>query len=98
MIDKVKFRRENMMRKLSKKDMEEIRDICNRGCDYAATQDIVTEIANETLKECGCELCQVDDATIVDWDDDTVCTVEDFANEFWDKAVEKILNVVETQN
>lgn len=61
----------------------------NRGCDYAATQEVVTEIANEALKESGCELCQ--------WDGDEVCNVEDFANIFWDKAVEKILNVLATE-
>ena len=41
--------------------------------------------------------CQCDDATVIDLDEDVVCTVEDFAREFWEKAVEKILNVVETQ-
>jgi len=34
---------------------------------------------------------------VVDWDEDTVCTVEEFANIFWDKAVEGILNVLKTQ-
>lgn len=72
-------------------------EILNRGCDYAATQEVVTEIANEALKESGCELCQCDDAMVVDWDGDEVCNVEDFANIFWDKAVEKILNVLATE-
>lgn len=85
------------MAKISKKTLQELEDILNRGCDYADTQTIVTEYANEALKELGCELCQADDATIVDLDDDTVCTVEDFANKFWDKAVVGILNVLMTQ-
>ena len=55
-------------------------------------------ITVETLKELGCELCQADDASVVDWDEDTICTVEDFANAFWDKAVEGILNVLKTQD
>ena len=50
------------------------------------------------MKELGCELCQADDASVVDWDEDTICTVEDFANAFWDKAVEGILNVLKTQD
>lgn len=53
------------MAKISKKTIEELEDILNRGCDYADTQ--------------------------------TVCTVEEFANIFWDKAVEGILNVLKTQ-
>ena len=75
------------MAKISKKTIEELEDILNRGCDYADTQTVVTEYANEALKESGCELCQCDDAMVVDWDEDTVCTVEEFANIFWDKAV-----------
>ncbi len=85
------------MAKISKKTIEEIEDILDRGCDHADTQTIVTEYANEALKELGCEECQVDDATIQDWDEDTICTVEDFANAFWDKAVEGILNILRTQ-
>lgn len=85
------------MAKISKKTMENLEDILNRGCDYAATQEVVTEIANEALKESGCELCQCDDAMVVDWDGDEVCDVEEFANIFWDKAVEKILNVLATE-
>lgn len=49
------------------------------------------------MRENGCELCQCDDASVCDWDGDEVCTVEDFANVFWDKAVEKILNVLATE-
>ena len=76
------------MAKISKKTMENLEDILNRGCDYAATQEAVTEIANEALKESGCELCQCDDAMVVDWDGDEVCNVEEFA---------KILNVLATE-
>ena len=85
------------MAKISKKKIEELEDILSRGCDYADTQTVVTEYANEALKESGCELCQCDDAMVVDWDDKTICTVEEFANIFWDKAVEGIMNVLITQ-
>lgn len=61
------------MAKISKKTIEELEDILNRGCDYADTQ------------------------TVVDWDDKPICTAEEFANIFWDKAVEGILNVLKTQ-
>ena len=39
------------MAKISKKTIEELEDILNRGCDYADTQTVVTEYANEALKE-----------------------------------------------
>ena len=51
----------------------------------------VTEYANEALKEGVCDICQCDDAMIVDWDGKPICTVEEFANIFWDKEVEGIL-------
>lgn len=85
------------MAKISKKTIESLREFLDRGCDYAGAQETVTEIANEALRENGCELCQCDDASVCDWDGDEVCTVEDFANVFWDKAVEKILNVLATE-
>lgn len=85
------------MAKISKKTIENLREFLNRGCEYGGTQEVVTEIANEALRENGCEICQCDDATIIDWDDDAICNVEEFANIFWDKAVEKILNVLATE-
>lgn len=85
------------MAKLSKKDIEELREFCSLGCEFSGTEEIVREIANEVLKENGCDSCQCDDAAIMDLDDDMVCTIENFAFAFWEKAVEKILNVVETQ-
>lgn len=85
------------MGKLSKKDIEELREFCSLGCEYSGTEEIVREIANEVLKENGCELCKCDDASVTDWDGDEICTVEDFVSAFWEKSVEKILNVVETQ-
>lgn len=85
------------MAKISKKTIENLREFLNRGCDYAGTQERVKEMADEALKKCGCEICQSDDATIIDWDEDTICTVDEFANIFWDKAVENFLNVLSTE-
>ena len=77
--------------------------IIKKGYPFFINQEIlekaetVREIADEVLQENGCHSCQCDDATVIDLDEDVVCTVEDFARYFWEKAVEKILNVVETQ-
>lgn len=43
------------------------------------------------------KIIQADDVTLADWDEDTIGTLDDFANIFWDKAVEKILNVLKTE-
>lgn len=39
------------MAKISKKTIESLREFLDRGCDYAGTQETVTEIANEALRE-----------------------------------------------
>ena len=85
-----------MMGKLSKKDMEELRGFLGRGCDYAGTQEVVNDLVTETLKEIGTEYPYGDEISLFDGDDH-FSTVDEFANIFWDKAIEKILNVVETE-
>lgn len=47
------------MAKISKKTIEELEDILNRGCDYADTQTVVIEYTNKALKESGCDVCSV---------------------------------------
>lgn len=85
-----------MMGKLSKKDMEELREFLGRGCDYAGTQEAVNDLVAETLKEIGTEYPYGDEISLFDGDDQ-FSTVDEFANIFWDKAIEKILNVIETK-
>ena len=85
-----------MMRKLSKKDMEELREFLGRGCDYAGTQEVVNDLVTETLKEIGTEYPYGDEISLFDGDDQ-FSTVDELANIFWDKAIEEILNVVETK-
>ena len=86
------------MGKLSEKDMEELREFCSLGCDYSGTEETVEEITRETFREMGiCELQDACEIGLVDWDEDTVGNLDDFIKIFWEKAVERILNVVETQ-
>lgn len=47
------------MAKISKKTIEELEDILNRGCDCADTQTVVIEYTNKALKESGCDVCSV---------------------------------------
>lgn len=39
------------MGKLSKKDMQELRETCSLGCEYSGTEEIVSGIVHETLEE-----------------------------------------------
>jgi hypothetical protein len=84
------------MSKLSKKDIEELKEFTDRGCEYAGTQEVVNDLVTETLKEIGTEYPYGDEISLFDGDDQ-FSTVDEFANIFLDKAIEKILNIVETQ-
>lgn len=84
------------MGRLSKKDMEELRGFCSLGCDHSGTQEIVSGIIHETLEEMGgTDLRSADEIGLTDGEEFAV--LDDFVRIFWEKAVEKILNVVETQ-
>lgn len=85
------------MAKLSKKDMEELREFCSLGCDYSGTEEIVNELITDTLKElCSEEYLRADEIEL-NLDGEFISTLDEFVREFWEKAVEAILNVVETQ-
>lgn len=84
------------MAKISKKTINNLREFTSRGCEYSGTQEVVNDLVHITLKEIGTQYPYGDEVTLFDGDDQ-FSTVEDFANLFWDKAVEKILNVLETE-
>ena len=85
------------MGRLSKRDMEELRELCSLGCDYSGTEEIVSDTVHETLTEIGgTDLRSADEICLTDGESE-FATLDDFIAIFWDKAVEKILNVVETQ-
>lgn len=85
------------MAKISKKTINNLREFMDRGCDYAGTQEIVNELMDKTLRDMGVEVIQADDVALIDWDEETIGTLDDFANLFWDNAVKCILNVIETE-
>lgn len=89
------------MGRLSKKDMEELRETCSLGCEYSGMEEIVSEIVCETLEtmdKSGMKtiMRSADEIGLSD-DEKEFATLDDFVRIFWEKAVEKILNVVETQ-
>ena len=85
---------------LSKKDIEEMREFCSLGCEYSGTEEVVSEIVYETLEsmdKSGMKTVMrtADEIGLVDGKE--FATLDDFVRIFWEKAVEKILNIVETQ-
>lgn len=84
------------MGRMSKKDMEELREFCSLGCDYSGTEEVVLEVVDETLKELGSEL-GYECLYITDGDKGIDVDLEDFVRIFYEKVTENILNVVETQ-
>ncbi|MBO5208499.1 MAG: hypothetical protein J6B68_04050 [Lachnospiraceae bacterium] len=85
------------MAKISKRTINNLREFMSRGCEYSGTQDVVNDLMNESLRDMGAKVIQADDVALVDWDEDTIGMLDDFANIFWDKATDKILNVLETE-
>ena len=87
------------MRELSKKDIEELREMLKYDCEYSGTRDVVSEIVEETLKGLAKEglFEDITLVSLVNWDGDEMCELDDFIEVLWDKAVEKILNSVEEQ-
>lgn len=84
------------MAKISKKTISNLREFMSRGCEYSGTQEIVDDLVHEVLTELGTVCPYGDEISLFDGDDQ-FSSVEDFANIFWDKAIEKILNVLETE-
>lgn len=84
------------MAKISKKTIESLRDFLSRGCDYAGTQEAVDELKYKALKKMGCDYTA--DEVGLEWDGEGLGTIDDFADNFWDLAVENFLNVLKTED
>ena len=86
------------MGKLSRRDMEELREACSYDCGYTDTEEVVKDITAQVLEELDSDTTYGDEVGLVDSDrGEEFTTLDDFVRIFWDKAVEKILNVVESQ-
>lgn len=84
------------MAKISKKTINNLRELMNRGCEYAGTQDFINEIMAEVLSNLGSKYPYGDEIGLVDADGE-FNTVSEFANMFWDRAVIAFLNVLATE-
>lgn len=83
--------RENMI--------ERLREFFDRGCGYSGTQEQLNDWMQETIKELDPKTkSYFDECMIVNYDGNEVLGgLDDFINMFWDKAIEGILNVLETE-
>ncbi len=84
------------MGKLTKKDMEEIRDILSLDCEYADTKTVVHETADKTLSDMGMDL-GIECMSVVEVCAEKDIELEDFVDNFYTAIIEDVLNVVETQ-
>ena len=84
------------MAKISTETIENLKEFMNRGNGYSGTQEIVDDLAYETIEELGLMRPSLDEIGLTDGYNE-FATVGDFVNLFWDKAIEKILNVLETE-
>lgn len=80
---------------INKNNLEEIRDFLDRGCEFADTQQIVDDIAADILFEMGAEYPFPDEIGLKEIDNE-IGVLSDFAEKFWDKAVDAMMNVLES--
>lgn len=84
------------MAKLSKNDMEELKDILSLGCDYADTKTVIHEIADKILQELGADL-GIECMLITDGEYEVDIGLEEFVDKFYSNVIQNVLNVVATQ-
>lgn len=84
------------MKKLSNKDIEELRDFLSLGCEYSGTNETVSDLIYKTLQEFDTSNYYGDEIGLTDGENEFT-TLNDFIVLFWEKAIDKILNVISTQ-
>ena len=84
------------MSRLSKKDIEELRDFFSLGCDYADTRTVVHETADRTLQEMGVDL-GIECMLVIDGEYEDSIALEDFVEMFYSNIIQNVMNVIETQ-
>ena len=84
--------------KISKRRLEELREEMKMGgCPELGTEEVVDDAVRNILKEMGSELDDPELVGLVEDNGEFGC-LRDFVNEFWDKAVDLIVNVISTEN
>ena len=85
------------MSKLSEQDIEELKEFLTLGaCEYSGIEEVVSDLVYETLQKFPTTCYYVDEIGLIDSEEE-FAELDEFIFEFWNKAIEKILNVVSTQ-
>lgn len=83
------------MAKIPNKTIKELEEFLNRGCDYSGTSDIINETAINILNNYSD--CKSLDEIELYWGKDRILILDEFINLFYDEILDKILNVLKTQ-
>lgn len=83
------------MAKIAKKTIEELEEALSRGCDYTDTQEMIHETFIESIEELGGE-GDWDEMSATDLNDNEV-VLQDLFETFYDKMIEKVMNMLKTQ-
>lgn len=83
------------MGKLTKKNIEELKEIFSLGCDYADTKTVVHETADRTLEEMGIEL-GIECMLITDGEYEDNVSLEKFVDMFYTNIIKNVINVIST--
>ena len=74
------------MGRLSKRDMEELREACSYDCGYTDTEEVVKDITAQVLEELDSDTTYGDEVGLVDSDrGEEFTTLDEFVRIFWDK-------------
>lgn len=87
------------MAKISKNTINNLREFMSRGCKYSGTQEIVNDLMNESLREMGAKVIEADDVSLIDWDDDTIGTLDELPTvTAWDHNSVVTSNLIQMNN
>ena len=85
------------MSKLSEQNIEELKEFLTLGaCEYSGIEEVVSDLVYETLQEFPTACYYADEIGLTDGEEEFT-GLDEFISEFWNKAIEKILNVISTQ-
>ena len=88
------------MNKLSEQDIEELKEFLTLGaCEYSGIEEVVSDLVYETLQKFPTTCYYADEIGLIDSEEEfeVFAVLDEFISIFWNKAVEKILNVISIQ-
>lgn len=75
------------------RNIDNLKEILSRGCDYTGTQEVVNDLVSKILKRLGSNCIYGDEIGLINYDGE-FSNLEKFANLFWDESISIFLNVI----